>query len=261
MRPEHSHLTEAELIHAANGELSGRRKSSAARHLETCWHCRERMKTLEATIVDFVRARNTYLNSQLPDAAGPKALLRARLAESPVPPQLPLAAFARWFASGGRIAVAGSALAAVLAILLVFQTTVNAEGPRPRTAITPGETRPITLEEVCRYPAAEVVSPDIPASVQSQVFAAYGIKGPQTSQFEVDYLITPDLGGAESMRNLWPQPYSARWNARVKDKLEQRLHELVCGGKLDLATAQRDIAVDWIAAYKKYVGANTAGRQ
>jgi hypothetical protein len=27
---------------------------------------------------------------------------------------------------------------------------------------------------------------------------------------------------------------------------------MVCTGKLDLSTAQRDIATDWIAAYKKY---------
>jgi hypothetical protein len=27
---------------------------------------------------------------------------------------------------------------------------------------------------------------------------------------------------------------------------------MVCAGTLDLATAQHDIATDWIAAYKKY---------
>lgn len=145
-----------------------------------------------------------------------------------------------------------------MAILAIFQSTVNAEGPKPRLAITPGETRPITLNEVCLNSSAQVISPDIPESVRRQVFAAYGIKSPQSGQFEVDYLITPDLGGTESIRNLWPQPYSARWNARVKDQLEQRLHTLVCGGKLDLATAQHDIAVDWIAAYKRYVGENSA---
>jgi hypothetical protein len=30
------------------------------------------------------------------------------------------------------------------------------------------------------------------------------------------------------------------------------LPQLVCDGQLDLATAQADIAADWIAAYKKY---------
>jgi hypothetical protein len=90
------------------------------------------------------------------------------------------------------------------------------------------------------------------------VFAAYGIDPARRGEFEVDYLITPDLGGAESVRNMWPQPYSTRWNARVKDELEQRLHQLVCENKLDLKTAQRDIAMDWIGAWKKYVGVNTS---
>jgi hypothetical protein len=34
--------------------------------------------------------------------------------------------------------------------------------------------------------------------------------------------------------------------------LEAHLHQLVCSGQLDLATAQQDISRDWIAAYKKY---------
>ena len=42
------------------------------------------------------------------------------------------------------------------------------------------------------------------------------------------------------------------WNARVKDELERLLPNLVCAGTLPLATAQRDMATDWIAAYKKY---------
>ena len=71
--------------------------------------------------------------------------------------------------------------------------------------------------------------------------------------YEVDYLITPALGGADDIGNLWPQSYSATiWNARVKDALEDRLHELVCRGDVDLTTAQREISRDWISAYKKY---------
>ena len=44
------------------------------------------------------------------------------------------------------------------------------------------------------------------------------------------------------------------WNSYVKDVLEGKLHNLVCAGKLDLKTAQREIASNWIEAYKKYVG-------
>jgi len=36
--------------------------------------------------------------------------------------------------------------------------------------------------------------------------------------------------------------------------VEDRLHALVIRGELDLKTAQHEIATDWIAAYKKYVG-------
>jgi hypothetical protein len=42
------------------------------------------------------------------------------------------------------------------------------------------------------------------------------------------------------------------WNARVKDELEDRLRQMVCDGSLDLTEAQREIATNWIAAYKKY---------
>jgi hypothetical protein len=38
----------------------------------------------------------------------------------------------------------------------------------------------------------------------------------------------------------------------VKDALEDRLREMVCDGTLDLTEAQREIAGDWIGAYKKY---------
>jgi hypothetical protein len=72
-------------------------------------------------------------------------------------------------------------------------------------------------------------------------------------EYELDFLITPELGGVADQRNLWPERYaSGAWNARVKDDLERLLPDLVCQGALDLATAQRDIADDWIAAYKKY---------
>ena len=71
----------------------------------------------------------------------------------------------------------------------------------------------------------------------------------------VTRLISLELGGSNSIKNLWPESYRTRpWNARVKDRLENKLHELVCSGQLDLQTAQRAIASNWIEAYKKYVG-------
>ncbi len=93
----------------------------------------------------------------------------------------------------------------------------------------------------------------VPVALQRRVFDEYGIQSATPAAYEVDYLITPALGGADDIHNLWPQAYSATvWNAQVKDALEDHLRELVCDGQLDLATAQRELATNWIEAYKKY---------
>lgn len=246
MSYENAHLSDRELIIAADGELSASRKAEILAHLDACWSCRERMGSLESVISEFVRARNQELNNRIPSPAAPRALLRARLAQaarrrsSPHPIR--------------RLVPAAAVFVCVIAVIAIrFGVTVNAEGPKPKAGLTPGETRPITIDEICRSPEAQVVSANIPEETRRRVFSEYGIKA-DAENFEVDYLITPDLGGAESIRNLWPQPYTARWNAHLKDQLEQRLHQLVCARKVDLATAQHDIATDWIGAYKKYVG-------
>jgi hypothetical protein len=125
-------------------------------------------------------------------------------------------------------------------------------GEIPNHSLTPGATRAVTIHEVCAMPHEQVIR-EVPKSLRLQVFQKYGISNPASGDYEIDYLITPGLGGAEDIHNLWPEPSeSATWNAHVKDALEEHLHHMVCAGKLDLPTAQRDIATDWIAAYKKY---------
>jgi hypothetical protein len=59
-------------------------------------------------------------------------------------------------------------------------------------------------------------------------------------------------GGSNDIANLWPESYRTEpWNAHVKDKLEDKLHALVCAGKMSLPDAQKAIAGDWISAYKR----------
>lgn len=72
------------------------------------------------------------------------------------------------------------------------------------------------------------------------------------TDYELDYLIAPEPGGADTIQNLRPEPHSSTdWDARVKDALAGRLHRMVCEGKIDLSTAQHEMANDWISAYKK----------
>jgi hypothetical protein len=95
---------------------------------------------------------------------------------------------------------------------------------------------------------------NVSEATKNQVYAEYGIASHASGQYEVDHLISLELGGSNSIKNLWPEPYVGDLNAHVKDKLENKLHALVCDGQLDLATAQQEIATDWIAAYIKYIG-------
>jgi hypothetical protein len=121
----------------------------------------------------------------------------------------------------------------------------------PNPSLTPGATVLVSRGEVCRE--SNTKNKAVPVALQRRVFDEYGIPAAEPSAYEVDYLITPALGGADDIHNLWPQSYTATvWNAQVKDALEDHLRDLVCDGQLDLATAQREIATNWIEAYKRY---------
>lgn len=122
----------------------------------------------------------------------------------------------------------------------------------PDPKLTPGATLPVTTGDICVSGYSQKVR-NVPVSVKQQAYAEYGITSHKPGEYEVDHLISLELGGSNSLKNLWPQSYLTQpWNAHVKDALENELHAEVCSGKIDLPTAQHDIATDWIAAYKKY---------
>jgi hypothetical protein len=83
---------------------------------------------------------------------------------------------------------------------------------------------------------------------------AYGQSG-STSAYEYDHLVSLEVGGAaNAAANLFPEPLLGPYGARVKDRLENRLHSLICSKTIPLAQAQTEEATNWIAAYNKYVG-------
>jgi len=126
----------------------------------------------------------------------------------------------------------------------------------PNPKMTPGATLPVATGDICVSGYSQKVR-NVPSDVKQQVYAEYGITSHQPGEYEVDHLISLELGGSNSIKNLWPQSYLTHpWNAHVKDKLENEMHAEVCSGKIDLPTAQHDISTDWIAAYKKYFHTN-----
>jgi hypothetical protein len=259
MFKEPDHLSDEDILLVLDGESSRKLARSAQAHLAACWECRSRMGELEGTIEAFVSLHRRTLGRELPDPKVPTALLRARLAEAAAGKsgwhffRLPI--FARAFAClCAAVFVAGG--------LFFFKQPqshpfplANRTVPDPR--LTPGATRTVSLGDVCSMPHEEVVR-DVSGSLRQQVFREYGIVNPRSEDYEVDYLIAPGLGGTEDIRNLWPEPStSSIWNAHKKDALEERLHQLVCDGQLDLSTAQKAIATDWITAYEKYCQSDT----
>ena len=248
----------------ADGELSTRRAAQVHAHLAACWSCRARMAELEATISAFARAYRRTFDPRVPPVAGPRALLSARLAElnsrrqgdpwrllnliSPLRDALVLA-MAVMLAAAGTFLIRSSAPPRKANLA----ASAFDRGVLPDRSLTPGVTRAlITVNGICAMAHEEVVV-EVSASLRREVLRRYGILDTRVSDYEIDYLIAPGLGGTDAIGNLWPEPYTSRiWNARVKDDLEERLHEMVCDGKLNLSEAQRDIATDWIAAYKKY---------
>jgi hypothetical protein len=249
-----SHLSDRELLMALDGELAPPDSSRVEAHLTGCWTCRSRKLELERAISDFVHLQQENLSPQLPPAEGPRALLKAQLAQMARTrswwwraPQLPPAAWIAaaacglalvWTAATGWIPGSRQKPALVLAV--------------PNPDLTPGAAVLLSRNDVCRAPQPK--NKEVPVALRRRVFEEYGLAHAETRAYEVDYLITPALGGADDIHNLWPQPYqNTEWNAKVKDALEDRLHTLVCEGKLDLGTAQHEIASNWIDAYKRYL--------
>ena len=139
--------------------------------------------------------------------------------------------------------------------------------PRPTTDANPsrsetdaGDTFHVTVQDLCVTGYTKKVR-NVPAEMKREVYEEYGVTSHGSGDYEVDHLIPLELGGSNSIKNLWPESHrTSPWNAQVKDRLEGKLHELVCSGQLDLKTAQQAIAADWIGAYKFYVSPNPPAR-
>jgi hypothetical protein len=251
MPSEESHLSDQELVLAADGELSTQDARRVHSHLAACCPCRARKREIEAAIGELLQMHRQNFDVTIPPPDGPRALLHAQLAELAQLAETQRTSWRPWFRA------AAAAFGFVAITYLISLAWLERPAPRmvavtvPNPSLTPGATVPLSRGEVCR--ASNAKNKAVPAALQRRVFDEYGIPAAEPSAYEVDYLITPALGGADDIHNLWPQSYAETvWNAQVKDALEDHLRGLVCDGQLDLATAQREIATDWIEAYKRY---------
>ena len=101
---------------------------------------------------------------------------------------------------------------------------------------------------------------NVPQQEKFAVEREYGMRAAYYGRtIEIDHIVSLELGGSNDIANLFPEPGSGAANYHLKDRLENRLHDMVCAGALSLRTAQRRIAGDWEALYRRVFGSAPSG--
>lgn len=258
-----SHLTDEELICFMDGETSRLAVRRIQKHLIACADCRSRKESFENATTEFAELHRAAADPQIPSGAEPHESFKSQLtaARQAAPHSLLERLTVRARSQPWVYLYAAVAIAAVSITLLGRQSQFFRLESMPQmesrllpdSGLTPGATRPVGLTDICPQSDNDDLDPAVSPSLKEAVFQEYGVTDTPVDNFQVDYLINPQLGGTDDVRNLWPEPYKSKiWNARAKDALETRLHYMVCSQQIDLADAQREIATNWIAAYKKY---------
>jgi hypothetical protein len=140
--------------------------------------------------------------------------------------------------------------------------------PIPDPTCTPGAINPtVTLQVLQSGQFKTGCERDRASSAKekSGTYAEYNIEHPednrgQKQMCELDHLVSLELGGADTVDNIWPQcgpdgvPLAKRY-FKIKDSVENYLAARVRAGEISLEDAQRGIAKDWtqyIAAARGY---------
>ena len=226
MLSEDLHLSDQELILAADGELQARRATQVQVHLAACRACRGRLAEIERTMADFARAYCHTLDPKWPPINVPRALLKAQLSELAAKSRV--SSWRRFFQFSLTTQAAVTICVAFFLVGMVSKLLIQRSASRgensavmavergvvPDRNLTPGATRRVTISDVCSMPHEEVVR-DVPSSLRQEIFQKYGIVTARAEDYEIDYLIAPGLGGVEDIHNLWPEPYTSRLGMRV----------------------------------------------
>jgi hypothetical protein len=130
-------------------------------------------------------------------------------------------------------------------------------GPLPDRACTPGAVMTTDIDVMCHRSTKE--RRKVSSEVHRLAFTEYGFTYPQPrGAFEVDHLIPLELGGDNTISNLWPEAAEPGPGFHQKDKVENYLHRQVCAGAMTLVDAQRQIATDWIKVWEQIEGQASA---
>ena len=107
-----------------------------------------------------------------------------------------------------------------------------------------------TKEQIC-VPGYSQSVRNVPDKEKNEVYASYNVTSHPTGAYEVDHLISLELGGSNDISNIWPEPASPTPGFHEKDKVENYLHKQVCDGKISLQEAQVEIANNWLSVFSQ----------
>lgn len=118
----------------------------------------------------------------------------------------------------------------------------------PNPALTPGLLAAADGVTVCQLPAK---APELPPAVQESVFVRYGLPFHDAKRFRIEGRFPRELGGSDSLANLWPEPASPTPGFHEHEQAVAWLRREVCAGRYPLAEAQRVMFEDWAQVYDR----------
>ena len=96
---------------------------------------------------------------------------------------------------------------------------------------------------------------EVTLAMERKVFARYRLPWSRRAEFKIDHLIPVELGGADTIDNLWPQSVRAKpYGADRKELLTEMLLARIRAGQMTIAQAQEQISRDWIDAFIDHLG-------
>ena len=135
-------------------------------------------------------------------------------------------------------------LAIIVITAILAATGRSQERLVPNPKLTPG-----------RVARTEKERAGITLKLEQKVFARYRLPWERRTAFKIDRLIPTELGGADTLDNLWPQSVRARpYGTDRKELLTEVLLKKIRDGKLTIEQAQEAISRDWIDAFIDHVG-------